>query len=61
MSDFDDAVERLIDEAQAQGFPRRVKDPAALARIAALVKQSEPVSARKKKAKEARTSGTFAT
>jgi len=61
MNDLEDPVERLLDEAQAQGFPRRVRDPAALARIAAIIKNGDLVPARKKKAKEARTSGTFAT
>lgn len=55
------AVERLLDEAEKQGFPRRLKDPVVLARIAALIRDGSTTTARKTKAKEARASGTFAT
>jgi hypothetical protein len=61
MNGFEVAVERLLDEAEEQGFSRRVKDPATLARIALVVMSADRAPVRKKKAKEARASGTFAT
>jgi hypothetical protein len=36
-AEFDSAVERLLDEAEAQGFPRHITDPDVLDRIAGIV------------------------
>ena len=55
---FDADVERLVDAAVAQGFPRTVEDPAAIARIAAVLRESPPaaaVASRKKRARGAET------
>lgn len=38
---FDEAVHRLLASRVAQGFPRKVEDPAVLARIAAILLEHE--------------------
>ena len=36
-NDFEHGVERLIDQAEAQGFARRCSDPVVMARLAGLL------------------------
>ncbi len=50
------AVEALLDQRVAQGLPRRITDPATLARVAALIRESgllPAISSHNKKAASA--------
>jgi hypothetical protein len=56
-AEFDAAVERLIDQAEQQGFPRRVSDEAVLDRIAGIVVTANAANADGKGRSPSRRSG----
>ena len=49
-TNVEDAVARLLDQREAQGFPRHVEDPVALAAVADLIDHAHATNGRSRRA-----------